>query len=276
MTIILLTGATGFVGRHVLRHLLEAGACVRAVVRPGRPLPDGVARIETPDVFAESPAWWETHLRGIDTVIHCAWYAEPGAYLFDPRNHDCLVGTLALARAATRVGVRRLVGVGTCFEYDLSARVLSTDTALRPSTPYAACKAAAFLALSQTLPKADVSFAWARLFYLYGEGEDPRRLVPYLHDRLSKGQPADLTQGFQIRDFMNVAEAGAQIASLALPGPGRDVQGAVNICSGKPVTVRELAMSVAHGYGRPDLLRFGARAENAVEPDCVLGIATTW
>lgn len=276
MTRVIVTGATGFVGRQVVRALQAAGADVTALARPGRDLPDGVARIETPDLFAMTAPDWADALQGADAVIHAAWYAEPGKYLMDARNYSCLTGTLALAQGALAAGVGRLVGVGTCFEYDLTARVLATDTPLRPETPYAACKAAAFLALSQLLPRAGVSFVWARLFYMHGAGEDPRRLVPYLHDRLSAGAPADLTEGRQIRDFMDVADVGARLAALALPGPGLAVSGPANICSGQPVTVRQLALSIADGYGRRDLLRFGARPGNAVEPDCVLGLPTVW
>lgn len=272
MSRIVVTGGTGFVGRQVVAALRAQGLDVVMIVRPGHDLPRDVTAIETPDLFAQTEDWWRDACRGAASVVHCAWVAEPGVYLTDPRNYDCLAGTLTLAKGAIAAGIGRFVGVGTCFEYDLSHRVLGTETPLRPETPYAACKAATWLALSQLLPPAGISFAWARLFYLYGEGEDPRRLVPYLHARLSAGEPAELTSGRQIRDYMNVRDAGAALARLALGGPDQ----AVNICSGKPVTVRELVSDIASVYGRPDLLRFGTRPDNRTDPDCVLGIPTEW
>ena len=145
---------------------------------------------------------------------------------------------------------------------------LSIDTPLRPTTPYAKAKAATFMALSKLLAQHSITFAWARLFYLYGEGEDARRLVPFLRACLSAGKPAELTSGTQIRDYLDVADAGAQIAALALG----NVCGAVNICSGHALTVRELAEQIADEYGRRDLLRFGARADNDFDPPCVVGI----
>src|SRR5262249_10007430 len=143
-------------------------------------------------------------------------------------NLDCLAGTLQLAKGAVRAGVRRFVGVGTCFEYDLTVGTLPVDTPLRPSTPYAAAKAAAFMALSQWLPQQTVEFAWCRLFYLYGEGEDARRLLPHLRARLAAAEPAELTSGTQVRDYLDVREAGRMIAQAALGV----VQGPLNICSG--------------------------------------------
>ncbi len=269
---VLLTGATGFVGRQVLRELGARGRSVRVVVRSGSEARLGSAACEgvvaTPDLFAEDAAFWTRACAGIDTVVHTAWYAEPGRYLASPRNLDCLEGTLRLARGAAGAGVRRVVGVGTCFEYDLSGGTLSVDTPLRPATPYAAAKASAYWMLAYWLPTQSVAFAWARLFYLHGEGEDARRLVPYLRARLAAGEPAELTSGAQVRDFLDVAEAAAQLVDLAL---GDDC-GAVNVCSGVGVTVRALAERIAAEYGRPDLLRFGARPDNLVDPPCVVGV----
>ena len=82
------------------------------------------------------------------------------------------------------------------------------------------------------------------------------------------GIPAELTSGNQIRDFLDVSEAGQMIVEIALSKK----QGAANICSGIPITVRQLAEQIADEYGRRDLLIFGARPDNFVEPLCVLGI----
>lgn len=269
---VLLTGATGFVGRQILRTLGERGHAVRAVVRDGsRARLDnaaGIELVETPDLFTENAAWWAQACDGIDTIIHAAWYAKPGHYLQAPENLACLEGTLALARGCAQAGVRRFAGIGTCFEYDLSGGLLSVDTPLRPTTAYAGAKAAAFLALSNWLPAQRVKFVWCRLFYLYGEGEAERRLVPYLRQRLAAGETAELTTGTQIRDYLDVRDAGRLIAEAALSSE----QGAINICSGVSQTVRQLAEQIADEYGRRDLLKFGARPDNLVDPPCVLGV----
>lgn len=270
--ITLLTGATGFVGRQVLRALVETGVRVRVVVRDGKQgqlekLEDIEPVVTTPDLFAEGAEWWENVCNGIDTVIHVAWYTEPGKYLQSAKNLDCLMGTLQVAKGAAQARVKRFVGIGTCFEYDLTGGMLSVDTPLRPLTPYAGAKAAAFTALSQWLTQQGVEFAWCRLFYLYGEGEDGRRLVPYLHSKLAAGEHAELTSGSQIRDFLDVREAGRMIVETALS----DEQGPVNICSGVPITVRQLAEQIADEYGRRDLLKFGVRPDNLVDPPRVVG-----
>ena len=95
-----------------------------------------------------------------------------------------------------------------------------------------------------------------------------RRLVPYLRVRLSAGESVELTSGSQVRDFMDVGQAAQEIVDIGL---GNDL-GPINICSGVPVTVRALAERIADEYGRRDLLCFGARLDNHVDPPCVVGI----
>lgn len=271
--LVLLTGATGFVGRQLMRVLFERRISVRAVVRESRigEMPDSdylESVIPTQDLFAEKADWWTSACKGVDTVIHVAWYAEPGKYLESTRNIECLNGTLALAAGALQAGVRRFVGVGTCFEYDLSVGTLALNTPLRPATTYAGAKAATYMALSTWLRHAEIEFCWCRLFYLHGEGEDSRRLVPYVRKKLEAGETADLSSGKQVRDYLDVRDAALMIADAAMG----TIQGAVNICSGKPVTVREMAEKIADEYGRRDLLRFGVRPDVLADPPYVVGV----
>ena len=120
--LICLTGATGFVGRHVLEELSKGASPVRVVTRPGRAdgLPVGVdVRLSTA-LFEEDEDWWVDTLKGVDTLIHVAWIATPGEYLTSPLNHQCLTGSLTIGRAAVRACVRRFIGIGTCFEYEMT------------------------------------------------------------------------------------------------------------------------------------------------------------
>lgn len=270
---IAVTGATGFLGTQILRTLLETGCSVRVLVRDPSRLPNIRARgtleiVQTPDLFAEPADRLKELLAGSETLVHAAWYVGPGEYLASPLNLACLTGTLNLAAAFAAAGGQRFVGVGTCAEYDTSAGLLTTDTPLAPNTLYAACKAAAFQVLSFFLAAQSVSFAWCRTFYLYGEGEEEQRLVPYIHRQLGAGQEALLSRGDQVRDFLEVRIAGQMIADVAM---GQQ-EGAVNICSGEAVTIRQLAERIADQYGRRELLRFGARPENVFDPPRVVGV----
>ena len=269
---ILITGGTGFVGRQIVRSLSKKNVEITLVVRSGkehavRNIASVKKVISSQDIFIENQYWWANTCKGIDIVIHAAWHVEPGQYLESEKNADCLIGSIELVRGAAYAKVRKFVGIGTCFEYELSASRLSIQTPLKPLTTYAAAKTALFTFCSSYFPPRGTDFAWCRLFYLYGEGEDERRLVPYVRGKISKGEVAELTSGKHIRDYMDVSQAGDQISEVAL---GTEV-GPLNICSGLATTVRDLTGKIAEEYGRPDLLLFGGKDENINEPPCVFG-----
>ncbi|MVA59169.1 NAD-dependent epimerase/dehydratase family protein [Agrobacterium vitis] len=270
---ILLTGATGFVGRHIHRALLDAGHSVVAVVRPHSAsilaVEGRAARvIETEDVFAQSVDWWAAQCEGCDAVIHAAWYVEAGKYLDSPLNFHCVIGSLALAQGATRAGVTHFIGLGTCVEYRLPSDHLTVDSPLEPKTLYAAAKLSTYQMLDRYFSGLGLVFSWCRIFYLYGEGEHPARLVPYLRQQLSQGLVAKLSKGTQWRDFLDVKEAGKMIAGVVDTGQS----GAINICSGKAVTIRALAERIANDYGRRDLLEFGTAEIHPADPLAVVGV----
>jgi dTDP-6-deoxy-L-talose 4-dehydrogenase (NAD+) len=193
MTKILITGATGFVGKQIMKSFAGSDVELFPVVRVGKEdlvskLPNVSGIISTFDLFSENEFWWENQCSGIDIVIHAAWYAVPGQYLQATQNMDCLYGSLSLAKGAVNAGVKKFLGIGTCFEYELSHELLSVETPLNPLTPYAAAKASLYLSLYKWLPLYSVQFSWCRLFYLYGEGEDDRRLAPYIRKQIASGE----------------------------------------------------------------------------------------
>lgn len=269
---VLVTGGTGFVGRQICGALISKGLCLRCVVRTGTKseiLDDpNVEVVSTDNLFNEGFDWWVDKLRGIDMVIHAAWFTEPGEYLESDLNIECLQGSLTLAKATISAGVRRFVALGTCFEYDVTYGRLPSNSPLKPLTVYAATKVALFTSLSHWLPRNSVEFLWCRLFYLYGIGEDARRFIPYLRSRLQNGEPAELGCKTRVRDYLDVVEAGEMIVDFALSlklGP-------VNICSGIPVTIEELAERIAAEYGRPDLLKYGLKGDGPFDFECVVGV----
>ncbi len=270
---ILLTGASGFVGAHLARALLARGHTVRAVYLPT----DDTARLDALaprterlpiDLSAADESALDRALDGADACVHAAWYAVPGRYLTAPENVSCLDMSIRLLRVAARRRVARFVGIGSCAEYDLSAGDLDERTPLRPTTLYAAAKASLFM-LGEQLAAADgLSFAWCRLFYLYGPFEPPRRLVSDLFAHVLAGEPVPVTHGRQIRDFLHIADAASALAAVA----ESDARGAVNIGSGAPVAVREIVETAARLTGRSDLIHWGARAENLLDPPRVVAI----
>jgi len=259
---VLLTGATGFIGSHVTELLLQRGHDVHALVRPNsdlrrlQPARDRLTLIEG-DLLAANDLRVQP-----EVCLHLAWDVEPGRYLTSPRNSEYLSATLALAQQLARCGCRRLLGIGTCFEYAPSDAPLREDGPSQSASPYAASKLAAAHALHELCARASMEFLWARLFYLYGPREDRRRLVPTIINCLLAGQPAELTTGEQVRDFLHVTD----VASALVAAAESSVTGFVNIGSGEPTSVRKIATTIGGLLGRTDLLGFGLRPASTNEP----------
>ena len=274
MKTILLTGATGFLGKKILDDLNSRDVNIHVISRKNESFFSDYQNvtkvIKTRNFFTESAKWYANICKDVNIIVHAAWYAEPGKYLTSPKNLDYLINILQLAKAANAAKVRRFVGLGTCIEYQLTDEILTLETPLEPTNPYSAAKVAAYHSLLQYFANTDINFLWCRLFYLYGDGEDTRRLVPYLHQKLSRGEVADLSSGTQIRDFIDVKDA----AKMIVDGTFSQETGVANICTGQGRSVKKLAQEIASIYGREDLLNFGARPDNLVDPPTIIGQPT--
>ncbi len=231
--IALLTGATGFVGRNVAPAL----AAIGFTVHPWRRDVHG-SLLDPHAVRTTLAAIRPTH------IIHCAWTVEHGKFWTTPDNLDWVGATLTLARAAAETGTQRLVGIGTCAEYDWSdggASPRRESDPLAPTTLYGTAKDATRRVMESHAAQTGMSVAWGRLFHLYGEGEHPARLIPSLLLPLRRGEHATCRHGQLIRDLMDVREAGRAIAALT----ASSAEGAVNICTGEAITLGDAAGIVA-------------------------------
>ncbi len=251
----LVTGASGFIGRHVLQPLIEAGAEVHAVCRK-RP-EDDAALIQWHSVDLLDQNARRAMIQSVrpQVVLHLAWEARHDIFWTAPSNLDWVGASLDILCRSADAGADRFVGVGSCAEYSGDAVVCSeASTPLSPVTLYGNAKDACRRVAEEFTASRDLSFAWARLFLLYGAGESSGRLVPSIARRLMAGQPAPMSSGRAIRDYMDVRDAGAALAALALSG----VTGPINIASGHSYSVREVAEKIARLAGNSELLQVGA------------------
>jgi nucleoside-diphosphate-sugar epimerase len=269
---ILVTGAAGFIGSHVVRVLLNADCDVAIVVRPGNPLlrlRDVADRIEVLHCDLADPASLRPGLISWrpEACIHLAWYAEPGKYLTAPDNVPALIASLALLDELIHAGCEQVVMAGTCAEYDTDVGYLREDSPTRPLTLYAASKLSLSLMARQIAAAAGINLAWARLFYLYGPHEDERRLVPTLIRALARGEEFPATAGEQVRDDLHVADMASALWALA----ESRASGVVNVCSGVPVTMRQVMKTIGEITGGHDLIRFGALPYREWDPPFICG-----
>jgi nucleoside-diphosphate-sugar epimerase len=176
---ILITGATGFIGRHCVRLLLEKGYDVHAVSTHTHSSKESKAQWHRADLL-ESGAVFELMERvQPDALLHLAWYAVPGKYWTSTENFRWVRASLDLFQSFQEQGGRRIVVAGSCAEYDWSGDGVcsETKTPLRPATLYGSCKHALRIMLEAFAKQSNLSVAWGRIFFLYGEHEYPSRLV---------------------------------------------------------------------------------------------------
>lgn len=259
---VLLTGVSGFIGRHAVEPLLARGFEVHGVASAPHRLPDSVT-LHTVDLLAPGAAERLVAQVKPTHLLHLAWVSNPGRAMMSLDNVRWVASSLELYRSFVEAGGRRAVLVGSCAEYDWTHPELhETQTPLRPRTVYGAAKNALREVVEAVARQADVSTAWARLFFLFGPHEPPGRLVSEIASGLVAGRVTSTTEGRQERDFLHVADAADALARL-LDGT---VTGSVNVASGQCVPVRRVIDTLGRLSGRPDLLAVGARPTSPDEP----------
>jgi nucleoside-diphosphate-sugar epimerase len=245
MNKVLVTGAGGFIGRHATAALAALGFEVHGVGRESD-LTDAPTRRALINDLRPS------HL------LHLAWETRHGYFWTAPENQLWVEATVDLARRFQEAGGERAVFAGSCAEYDWTATdqgVCREDgTPCRPATAYGQAKQAAH----DRIAESGLSYAWGRLFLLYGPHEAEARLAPSIIRAALRGEAAALKEPDAIRDFLDARDAGAALAAL-LAGP---VEGPVNIASGEGITIADLAERLIRLADGPD-----AVAPEKITPD---------
>lgn len=269
---VFVTGASGFIGAHLVPILLAAGCEVAILAAPDDTLwrlsevIDQIRVIHgdmnTVNKFASNLVDFHP-----DVCIHLAWYVEPGKYLESPLNITCVISSLNLLGLLIQTGCQQVVMTGTCAEYDTDLGFLKETSPTKPTTLYAAAKLSLCVLGQQMTKGTGTRFAWARLFYLYGAKEDDRRIVPALIRSLIRNEPFAASTGEQSRDYMHVEDVASALWFIA----DKRLEGTFNISSGMPVTMRALMEIIGNSLGKTDLILFGTAPKRQWEPQFVCG-----
>ncbi len=235
--VVAVTGAEGFVGRHVVDSLLaEPDIEVIRIVRPGtRTVEQGASRVFPLDVLGEDAGRRQLPT-GVDALVHLAWSGlddfRSDVHLDQVEAHERFL------QAWLASGVGRIVGVGTCLEYGLIEGELTESMPADPVIAYAEGKAALSGALEELAATFGASWTWARVFYPYGDGQQPKSLWSSLQSAIARGHATfPMSGGEQVRDYVHVDEVGSLLASLALSD---EASGVINVCSGQPIVLKDL------------------------------------
>lgn len=237
---ILMTGGTGFIGKHLLGVLLERGHKISLLIRPAsirssnsRP---GNVRIISCDIHDES-SYKQIPGEPFDALVHLAW-SKLEDYRSLAHMDTLLPGDMKFLRTMVERGIPKVFVSGTCFEYGLQEGCLSEEMVSTPVLPYAMAKDFLRKYLQELQKNLSFQLQWGRLFYMHGLGQNPKSLLPLLDQAITRGDNVfNMSGGEQLRDYLPVETMVEKIASVL---ESNDFDGIINICSGKPVSVRHL------------------------------------
>lgn len=251
---ILITGATGFIGRHVVSSLLYQNFEVHVVANQRSLSSEGVY-IHHKDLLNENDIVTLIDQVKPSHLLHLAWYATPGKFWNSEMNLNWVRSSLKLIQEFVNNGGQRLVVAGTCAEYDWNqGHCDETTTDLKPHSLYGSSKAALYRLLEAYAKQVHLNYAWGRIFFLYGPYEYKERLVPSVILKLLNKEEAPCSHGNQIRDFMHVEDVAEAFVALI----NSQVQGAINIASGQNVSLKKVINFISHQLDATDKIKYGA------------------
>lgn len=241
---ILVTGSTGFIGRHVVPLLLYHEQEVLTTSRDERKARQFDWYSETEykscDIYNKDIDFF-SFFGEPEVIIHLAWDGLPN-YKSPFHVEKNLPANCHFLKNFLEGGVKKMVVTGTCYEYGMQCGCLSEDIATMPVTQYGLAKDTLRKYLEMLIADCNTSFNWVRLFYMYGEGQNENSLIPQLKRAIISGERMfNMSGGEQLRDYLNVKTVAEYICCIALQ---TDINGVLNCCSGKPISIRRLVEKV--------------------------------
>ena len=238
---VLVTGGTGFIGRNVVDELIRRGYEVHSLVYPPfAPEKEGLVQYEM-NLLDNKQLEEFFNLHSFENLIHLAWYVGPKCHIHD-LNLDWTIATLNLLKLFKESGGKKFLGAGTISEYEYKyGYLVEEQTPTDPQTLYGNTKNAIFNIAKVYCKQNNIDFKWPRIFNLYGPAEKPQRLMPSVINSCLKGEDVKVSDCLKFQDYLHVEDTARGIVDVF----EADIQGAVNICSGKPMQLRTIVEKIA-------------------------------
>jgi len=266
---VIVSGATGFIGQHLIPILLKDGYEVLAISRSQK--------------RAESLPWFKdvkfvsydfhsdqqiTEVEGFRGLIHLAWQDLPNydSSVHLKKNLPC---SYKFIESLLNKGVNQVLIAGTCFEYGLKSGAISSSSTTEPTTLYATAKDTLRKKLTSLSLNKDFNLQWARIFYMFGKGQNSNSIISQLDFAIKNKQKVfRMSGGEQIRDYLPVEKAAEKLFYLYKSGN----KGIFNICSGKPISIKNLVESYIEKKNSNIIPKYGYYPYSVYEPMQFWGI----
>ena len=240
---ILITGATGFIGNHLLKELLkdtknEIIATSRDIEKAKKYEWFSRVKYISYDLNSQEELNLFEYFDKPDKVIHLAWDGLPN---YNDLIHieKNLFNNYNFIKNIISNGLKDITITGTCFEYGLINGCLNEELKTNPSNSYGIAKDSLRKFIEELKKQYDFNYKWIRLFYMYGEGQGEKSLIALLDKAIQNGEKEfNMSGGEQLRDYLNIKDVVKNI--LLIANQTLYSNQIINCCSGKPISIRQL------------------------------------
>ena len=264
---VLISGATGFIGRYVVEEVLARGHDVIATSSneeraKEQPWYKRVSYIPFDINRLESDKDYYRFFQQPDLLIHLAWEGLPNYKSPFHLEHNLPLHFRFLSQLV-KCGLSDITSTGTCFEYGMQEGCLSEHMPAQPTNAYAIAKNSLREQLEVLKAETPFNLKWIRLFYMYGRGQSPNSLLSQLQTAIDRGDTVfNMSPGDQLRDYLPVETVARYVVSIAL----QEQEGIINCCSGKPIAVKDLVTDYIKKQGAAISLNLGYYPYSDLEP----------
>lgn len=261
---ILLTGATGLIGKELIKPLLENGYELFAISRKPLQNTNNITWLSG-DLFDTQFIKYCCEKAQADILVHLAWKVTKD-YANSNENFSFLAGSIGLLQAFQQHGGKQVFFCGSYFEYDLSQTVLTEQSKLDPEKmAYTFCKNELRKIAEKFCRQNGMDFCYGRIFNVFGHNEEKNRLIRQILDGLFADEEVIIKSGPLQKDYMYSREIANAITAVLKS----NVQGPVNICTGKPIAIKDIALIIARRLHKEHLIKF--QNDFGSQPLCVYG-----
>ena len=236
---VLVTGANGYIGRKVVDALLALGYKVTATDFICDQINPKADRVEI-DLFNNNADLYELFLKP-NRVIHLAW--KDGFNHNAPSHIEYLPKHFAFLKTLIDAGVKNVAVMGSMHEIGFYEGEVKEDTPCNPLSLYGISKNAlrqSLMVLNKNKNN-DFNLYWLRGYYIFGNDEKNHSIFTKLLEKEAQGEKLfPFTTGENQYDFISIENLALEIALASVQN---EVKGIINVCSGKPISLKEMVES---------------------------------
>ncbi len=265
---LLITGANGFLGSNCLNILQNQNFEIYALdkIIPKKRCSE-VTWIQA-DLTDSEEIFKIMETIAPNLLLHLAWTMDTGMKLDSDIHYRWVDIGMNLVQAFAHFGGKRVIVSGTCAEYEWSTHIYKEDSSsVKPVSIYGICKNTLHRKLSTFCKRNNLSYAWGRIFFMYGQNENKKRLIPYVINSIAKGEMVKTSHGNQVYDYLHVEDVARALTKLL----EIDFTGPVNICSGNPIRLKDLVYKIANIMDGNHLVQLGYHETKIDEPQFIVG-----